>query len=201
MVSSTSAPAQKRLSPHTVHRVGVRLAAKPPSGDDNGSIGGGVSQGSCSITQVGGSNNQATTNCLPPPAPNRTLSAKAFLDFRASLTVLGLPRPIVGIEVVGNDTDMPAFPDQIVDAFDRAGWEVRKSLTGSLVSTTVSDSGMVTSNGAGLHCGALDKDGAEVKKAMEAFNRAGMACSTDGTAFPRNGEVFVVRIGPKVRTN
>jgi hypothetical protein len=96
---------------------------------------------------------------------------------------------------------MPAFPNQIAEAFNKAGWEVRKSLTGSLTSTTVSDSGVVASNGEGLHCGALDKGREEVKKAMEAFRRAGLVCSTDGTAFPRDGEVFVVMIGPKVRTN
>jgi len=40
------------------------------SGGNNGQVGGGVTTGDCSNVQIGGSNNQATTNCVRPASPN-----------------------------------------------------------------------------------------------------------------------------------
>jgi len=40
--------------------------AQTATGSNNGQVGGGVTTGPCSNVQIGGSGNEATTNCLPP---------------------------------------------------------------------------------------------------------------------------------------
>jgi hypothetical protein len=172
------------------------------TGKGNGAVSGGITAGPCSNILVGGNNNQATTNCSPPAPPDRTLSDQAAIDFRAALTVEGMSRPLVGIEIVGGDADMPAFPNQIVDAFTKAGWKVNLKETGSKQVTVLTDRGMVVDHGEGLHCGASDKDNPVVKQALDAFRKAGHPCAMNGVSpFPQNGEILAVEIGPRVRSD
>jgi hypothetical protein len=84
-LTNTSAPApqvtteheQAAAPPKVRARSARALAHIGQRGNGGGAVGGSVQQGPCSIAQVGGTNNQASVNCVQqPPPPNVKFTTK-----------------------------------------------------------------------------------------------------------------------------
>jgi hypothetical protein len=169
------------------------------TGKKNGQVGGGVTAGPCSNVQIGGSNNQATTNCVPPPPPARTLSNTDLEKLRKALTVNIVPKPKVAVKSVGADTDMPAFPNQVTQAFSGGGWDVIPIWSGSSGVLVLKNGSAIAPSQDGLHCAFRDADAdrPEVKQVLQAFKNAHLPCErTDDS--PEGGALLMVIIGPKM---
>ena len=104
--------------PNTLSAPSVPSA--PPSqtatGNNNGQVGGSVTTGDCSNVQIGGTGNQATTNCVPP---DRHLTQAQF-DAISDVTK-GLPADMSAeLEVLAvSDKDAIHYASEIRDALQK----------------------------------------------------------------------------------
>jgi hypothetical protein len=74
-------------------------------GNGSGAVGGNLTQGPCSIAQLGGDNNQASVNCTPqvPTISSITIEAKVWCDL-----IEGMKRPLATqMPFMGLDTPVP----------------------------------------------------------------------------------------------
>ena len=91
-------------------------AAIEQHGDASGVVGGNIQEAPCSVTQVGGSGNNASTNCTPP---SRERSEKELDDFQDRLaTTHGMLRVILA----SSADDVLPLAQQLCERASKARW-------------------------------------------------------------------------------
>ncbi len=113
----TAKPAKKPAPP----------ASQNAGGNGNVQVGGGVTAGPCSNVQIGGTGNQATTNCLPP---QRHLSSEFIADVSKCLS----RRPgTVSILAVVDNVEARTYAQDWYSMFGNAKWKIADNMIGSFM--------------------------------------------------------------------
>ncbi len=108
-------------------------------GEASGAVGGNINQGPCSITQIGGSNNQAMTNCIPP---QRTISEA---DKKVLIDVLSQHHGAVAVGSLGIDpaSESLKFANALFDISRAAGWTMKPNRVVPMVHSSTRSTGRI----------------------------------------------------------
>ena len=106
---------KQQATPHTKKDKSASPTTTAPSqtatGNNNSQVGGGITTGDCSPVQVGGSNNQASVNCVPP---ERTLNQAQLAAVRRVFD--SLPDSVrVFVQTIGNNGEALRYAQQFQD--------------------------------------------------------------------------------------
>jgi len=123
VASSTPTPEQRPQRSHSSHRAGVPTAPQQPTGNGNGSIGGGITQGAGSIAQIGGSGNTAT---VVNNGPRRLVLSEQQQSGLAS-HLSGLQGESVEIDVSSATPETSKFADALISSLNLAGIKAKRN--------------------------------------------------------------------------
>jgi hypothetical protein len=102
-----------------------QIPIAPPqtaTGDNNAQVGGSVTAGPCSNVQIGGTGNQANTNCLPP---SRHVSPKQAEDLKRCLS--SYQGQAIELWTAPNQREVSTFGNELEAAFKGSGVKVDRS--------------------------------------------------------------------------
>jgi hypothetical protein len=169
----------------------------PKSGDEKAKSGpkpaptpsintGPITPGPCSNIQIGGSNNQATTNCGPQLPPKRVLSPEKLISLVGELkTAVGSVQVVAFSE--DDEDDVLGLTKQLQAAFRSSGWSLIQSFDlGNANLVMVSRDGQAKRlGGKSLVCTGNANE--SVKKALAALGNAGLNCLQDSDFYSTYG--------------